>query len=143
LALDSNVEPRSAFDRKHYFYSDLPTGYQITQHYCKMNFSCRHLIHSELMYILAPIASGGALHLSRGDVVVRIKQIQLEQVLHSLNASCKHNLLWRRQDTAKSVFDPRQHISQIDLNRAGTGLVEIVSESDMRLVIPCLIIRRY
>ncbi|KIM76374.1 hypothetical protein PILCRDRAFT_77807 [Piloderma croceum F 1598] len=95
LALDSKVQPRSAFDRKHYFYSDLPTGYQITQHY-------------------APIASDGALHLSRGDVVVRIKQIQLEQ------------------DTAKSTFDPRHHLSQIDLNRAGTGLVEIVSESDMR-----------
>ena len=93
--------------------------------------------------MLAPIAKGGALHLSRGDVIVRIKQIQLEQVPHTLNASGNNVLLWHRQDTAKSVFDPRQHLSQIDLNRAGTGLVEIVSESDMRSVIPCLILWRW
>lgn len=33
VALDSNVQRRSAFDRKHYFYLDLPAGYQITQRY--------------------------------------------------------------------------------------------------------------
>ena len=33
LALNSNVQRRSTFDRKHYFYQDLPAGYQITQHY--------------------------------------------------------------------------------------------------------------
>ena len=36
------------------------------------------------------------------------------------------------QDTAKTVFDTRRHVSQIDLNRAGTGLMEIVSHPDMR-----------
>jgi aspartyl-tRNA(Asn)/glutamyl-tRNA(Gln) amidotransferase subunit B len=33
IALDARVQSRSAFDRKHYFYSDLPAGYQITQRY--------------------------------------------------------------------------------------------------------------
>lgn len=33
LALDAHVYPVSSFDRKHYFYPDLPQGYQITQHY--------------------------------------------------------------------------------------------------------------
>jgi Asp-tRNA(Asn)/Glu-tRNA(Gln) amidotransferase B subunit len=33
VALESSIQRRSAFDRKHYFYSDLPAGYQITQNY--------------------------------------------------------------------------------------------------------------
>ncbi|KAF9006723.1 GatB/GatE catalytic domain-containing protein [Cyathus striatus] len=63
LALHSRIQRRSSFDRKHYFYPDLPAGYQITQQY-------------------APIALGGSLtiHLpSSPPVPVRIKQIQLEQ----------------------------------------------------------------
>ncbi|EMD40527.1 hypothetical protein CERSUDRAFT_44073 [Gelatoporia subvermispora B] len=95
IALNSEVQRRSAFDRKHYFYADLPTGYQITQQY-------------------APFAKGGFLKLSKEDISVRIKQIQLEQ------------------DTAKSTFYPRQQHTAIDLNRAGTGLMEIVSEPDLR-----------
>ncbi|KAF9236240.1 GatB/GatE catalytic domain-containing protein [Melanogaster broomeanus] len=95
LALNSDVQSRSAFDRKHYFYSDLPAGYQITQRY-------------------APLATGGYLKLSQGDVRVRITQIQLEQ------------------DTAKSTYDKRRRVTQVDLNRAGSGLMEIVSEPDMR-----------
>ncbi|KAN0097054.1 GatB/GatE catalytic domain containing protein [Tylopilus felleus] len=96
IALNAQVQSRSAFDRKHYFYSDLPAGYQITQRY-------------------APLAKGGYLDLpSHDDVRVGIIQIQLEQ------------------DTAKSIFDARRRIIQVDLNRAGSGLMEIVSEPDMR-----------
>jgi aspartyl-tRNA(Asn)/glutamyl-tRNA(Gln) amidotransferase subunit B len=39
------------------------------------------------------------------------------------------------KDTAKSTFDARRSLSYIDLNRAGTGLMEIVSEPDMRFVL--------
>ncbi|RDB20205.1 Glutamyl-tRNA(Gln) amidotransferase subunit B, mitochondrial [Hypsizygus marmoreus] len=98
VALECNIQARSSFDRKHYFYSDLPSGYQITQQY-------------------APIALSGKLNISRPGsptFPVRIKQIQLEQ------------------DTAKSTFNPRTRTSYIDLNRAGTGLMEIVSEPDLR-----------
>ncbi|KAH8096718.1 Glutamyl-tRNA amidotransferase B subunit [Cristinia sonorae] len=94
IALNANVHHRSAFDRKHYFYADLPSGYQITQHY-------------------APFATGGLLELPNAGKAVRIHQIQLEQ------------------DTGKSTFDARRRLSSIDLNRAGTGLMEIVSEPDM------------
>ncbi|TFK55405.1 Glutamyl-tRNA amidotransferase B subunit [Heliocybe sulcata] len=94
IALNSQIQRRSAFDRKHYFYADIPAGYQITQHY-------------------APVAMGGHLDLETGRLV-RIKQIQIEQ------------------DTGKSTFDARRRVSMIDLNRAGTGLMEIVSEPDMR-----------
>ena len=38
------------------------------------------------------------------------------------------------KDTSKSAYLPRQRMSAIDLNRAGTGLMEIVSEPDMKLV---------
>ncbi|KAF8165712.1 Glutamyl-tRNA amidotransferase subunit B, mitochondrial [Crassisporium funariophilum] len=95
LALNCHISSRSTFDRKHYFYSDLPSGYQITQQY----------------------STNGELDLHFPDssrITVRIKQIQLEQ------------------DTAKSTFNPRTLTSHIDLNRAGTGLMEIVSEPDLR-----------
>lgn len=61
LALNCDIHERSSFDRKHYFYPDLPSGYQITQHY-------------------SPFASGGYLKLSSLDKAVRVKQIQMEQV---------------------------------------------------------------
>ncbi|RKP09471.1 aspartyl/glutamyl-tRNA amidotransferase subunit B [Thamnocephalis sphaerospora] len=65
LALDAAVQPRSTFDRKHYFYHDIPAGYQITQHY-------------------EPIARGGELQLSALDGLpyersVRMVQLQIEQ----------------------------------------------------------------
>ncbi|EIW61602.1 Glutamyl-tRNA-Gln amidotransferase B subunit [Trametes versicolor FP-101664 SS1] len=60
IALNADVQQRSAFDRKHYFYADLPSGYQITQQY-------------------APIARNGHLRLEKDDIAVRIKQVQLEQ----------------------------------------------------------------
>ncbi|KJA29670.1 hypothetical protein HYPSUDRAFT_60527 [Hypholoma sublateritium FD-334 SS-4] len=98
LALNCSINRRSTFDRKHYFYSDLPSGYQITQQY-------------------SPLAMNGALQVDVPEaepITVRIKQIQLEQ------------------DTAKSTFDARTQTSRIDLNRAGAGLMEIVSEPDIR-----------
>ncbi|PIL37405.1 hypothetical protein GSI_01099 [Ganoderma sinense ZZ0214-1] len=95
IALNAEVQTRSAFDRKHYFYADLPSGYQITQQY-------------------APIARNGRLDLDKDGISVRIKQVQLEQ------------------DTGKSTSLPRNRITAIDLNRAGMGLMEIVSEPDMR-----------
>lgn len=109
LALQARVNFASTFDRKHYFYQDIPLGYQITQ---------KH----------SPIATGGKLALvSPQDGVpysvdVPLVQIQLEQ------------------DTARSTilssptFAHFRHYSLIgiDLNRAGVGLVEIVTEPALR-----------
>ncbi|CAG8538052.1 14836_t:CDS:10 [Acaulospora colombiana] len=92
LALSGNVQLISMFDRKQYFYPDLPA---------------------------APISIGGKLMLTHLDDLdyeteVRIKQIQLEQ------------------DTGKSIHDVRPVMALIDLNRAGIGLMEIVTEPDIR-----------
>uniref|UniRef100_A0A674C9R2 Glutamyl-tRNA(Gln) amidotransferase subunit B, mitochondrial n=1 Tax=Salmo trutta TaxID=8032 RepID=A0A674C9R2_SALTR len=103
LALNCTINRKSLFDRKHYFYADLPAGYQITQQ-------------------RLPIAVDGTLtysHLGgrkRNTVVtksVRIKQIQLEQ------------------DSGKSLHDDYRSQTLIDLNRAGVGLMELVMEPDM------------
>ncbi|KAG7221918.1 hypothetical protein INR49_016944 [Caranx melampygus] len=102
LALNCTINRKSVFDRKHYFYADLPAGYQITQQ-------------------RRPIAVDGVLTYSflggkRGEVVrksVNIKQIQLEQ------------------DSGKSLHDDARSQTLIDLNRAGVGLMELVMEPDM------------
>lgn len=78
LALNSNVQLRSTFDRKHYFYQDLPTGYQITQHYGTA--SVRDPPYISTNSPVAPISLGGHLTLGNGVRKVGIKQIQLEQV---------------------------------------------------------------
>ncbi|KAF9927245.1 hypothetical protein BGZ67_007631 [Mortierella alpina] len=100
LALDAHVYPVSSFDRKHYFYPDLPQGYQITQHY-------------------EPLAQNGRVKLSPLDgleysLTVGIEQLQLEQ------------------DTGKSLHDIYPGLTLLDLNRAGTGLMEIVTKPDLR-----------
>jgi aspartyl-tRNA(Asn)/glutamyl-tRNA(Gln) amidotransferase subunit B len=122
LALNATVHPHSVFERKHYFYCDLPLGYQITQQ--------RH-----------PLASNGLLEIEVGATpehhsyrkTVRITRIQLEQ--DSGNAFKEHPLSpfpslsgW----IGKSVHDVIAHHSLIDLNRAGVPLMEIVFEPDLR-----------
>jgi aspartyl-tRNA(Asn)/glutamyl-tRNA(Gln) amidotransferase subunit B len=97
LALGCEVKLRSEWSRKHYFYPDLPKGYQITQYE-------------------RPICEWGALAFDgpQGEQRVRIRRIHLEE------------------DAGKLVHDAADGLSLVDLNRAGTPLVEIVSEPDLR-----------
>ncbi|MBX7102139.1 MAG: Asp-tRNA(Asn)/Glu-tRNA(Gln) amidotransferase subunit GatB [Myxococcaceae bacterium] len=97
LALDCTVNEVSEWSRKHYFYADLPKGFQITQY--------EH-----------PICEHGGLDvaLPGGDKRIRISRIHIEE------------------DAGKSVHDGAAGASLIDLNRAGTPLLEIVSEPDLR-----------
>ena len=105
IALNCEINELSTFDRKHYFYADLPAGYQITQ---QRN----------------PLAVGGALPFATfssidNDIKVnhersaRIVQLQLEQ------------------DSGKSLHDEESGRSLIDLNRCGVGLMEIVFHPDL------------
>ncbi|XP_026762969.2 glutamyl-tRNA(Gln) amidotransferase subunit B, mitochondrial [Galleria mellonella] len=103
LALSCRVNEVSTFDRKHYFYADLPAGYQITQQ-------------------RAPLASDGVInfqvftpgvHKKPYKKSSKIKQIQLEQ------------------DSGKSLHDDELKRSLVDLNRAGVPLIELVFEPDL------------
>jgi aspartyl-tRNA(Asn)/glutamyl-tRNA(Gln) amidotransferase subunit B len=134
LALGSNIQSRSTFDRKHYFYSDLPAGYQITQHYGESGLPSQHLIKSEPWYISTNCEGWFSSTIQR-----RYHRSDKTNTTGTGKASPKtlvsittHSNF--EQDTAKSTFDSHSSLSYIDLNRAGTGLMEIVSEPDMRLV---------
>jgi aspartyl-tRNA(Asn)/glutamyl-tRNA(Gln) amidotransferase subunit B len=101
-AIDAELAPRSIFARKNYFYPDLPKGYQISQY--------------EL-----PIVGTGEVEIVLDDGVVKkvgVTRAHLEE------------------DAGKSLHEDQQlgggGMTGIDLNRAGTPLLEIVSEPDMR-----------
>lgn len=96
LALNGQIAERMKFDRKHYFYPDLPKGYQITQ-------------YDE------PVVGRGHVDVPLGDKTfkVRIMRAHLEE------------------DAGKSIHPPGADYTLVDLNRAGTPLLEIVSEPDM------------
>ncbi|MDN5275702.1 MAG: glutamyl-tRNA amidotransferase [Candidatus Saccharibacteria bacterium] len=94
-ALESDIASVSRFDRKHYFYPDLPKGYQISQLY-------------------EPIIIGGVVRVPQEDgsvLDVRIHHAHMEEDAGKLTHYSDYSL--------------------VDLNRAGTPLIEIVSEPDM------------
>ncbi|TAH33037.1 MAG: Asp-tRNA(Asn)/Glu-tRNA(Gln) amidotransferase subunit GatB [Alphaproteobacteria bacterium] len=97
LGLQAQINLTSLFDRKNYFYPDLPTGYQISQFF-------------------KPIVGKGeiTIDLDSGSKKIGITRLHMEQ------------------DAGKSIHDQHPTKSFIDLNRAGVGLMEIVSEPDMR-----------
>jgi len=98
FALNTEPQQYSYFERKHYFYPDLPMGYQISQ-------------------LAKPIIVGGTLEFDVPEEgsrkTVRINRVQMES------------------DAGKSVHPAGKDYSLVDLNRAGTPLLEIVSEADM------------
>lgn len=91
LAMNCKINLTSRFDRKHYYYPDLPKGYQITQMY-------------------QPIIGAGAVHLPDGSTV-KIEHAHLEEDAGKLTHFGSYSL--------------------VDLNRAGTPLIEIVSMPDI------------
>ncbi|WP_279479553.1 Asp-tRNA(Asn)/Glu-tRNA(Gln) amidotransferase subunit GatB [Aureimonas sp. SK2] len=103
LGLKAQINNRSVFDRKNYFYPDLPQGYQISQ-------------------FKQPIVGEGTVIVSVGpdskgqfeEIEVGVERLHLEQ------------------DAGKSLHDQHATMSFVDLNRSGVALMEIVSKPDMR-----------
>jgi aspartyl-tRNA(Asn)/glutamyl-tRNA(Gln) amidotransferase subunit B len=108
LAVDAEIAPRSVFARKNYFYPDLPKGYQISQFELPV-------VGKGKMTIQVPAVGKNEAY----EKVINITRAHLEE------------------DAGKSVHDLKsgsavEGMSGIDLNRAGTPLLEIVTEPDMR-----------
>ena len=104
LAVGAQIAPRSIFARKNYFYPDLPKGYQISQ-------------------FEIPVVSGGglAIRVGAGNTV----DGATEKFVHLTRAHLE-------EDAGKSLHEDFHGRTGIDLNRAGTPLLEIVTEPDMR-----------
>jgi aspartyl-tRNA(Asn)/glutamyl-tRNA(Gln) amidotransferase subunit B len=96
LAFGGTPSQKIKFDRKNYFYPDLPKGYQISQYDC-------------------PLGQGGFVEL---ETQGKIKKVRL-------------NRIHLEEDAGKLIHDAAAGSSQVDLNRAGTPLIEIVSEPDL------------
>ncbi|HWK42734.1 MAG TPA: Asp-tRNA(Asn)/Glu-tRNA(Gln) amidotransferase subunit GatB [Croceibacterium sp.] len=102
MAIDAQINKWSRFDRKNYFYADLPQGYQISQLY-------HPLVGEGSLTIEADEKAGIAT-----DKVIGIERIHVEQ------------------DAGKLMHDQHPTMSYVDLNRSGVALMEIVSRPDMR-----------
>jgi aspartyl-tRNA(Asn)/glutamyl-tRNA(Gln) amidotransferase subunit B len=102
LAIEARIAPRSVFARRNYFYPDLPKGYQISQY--------------EL-----PIVAGGHIDivLDDGPNQGQVKRIGVTRA-------------HLEEDAGKSMHEGLAGCTGVDLNRAGTPLIEIVSEPEMR-----------
>ena len=96
LATGADINQVSSFDRKNYFYPDLPKGYQITQ-------------------MTKPIVEKGSIKVSteNGEKIINITRAHLEE------------------DAGKSIHGLFEGETGVDLNRAGTPLLEIVSEPEI------------
>jgi aspartyl-tRNA(Asn)/glutamyl-tRNA(Gln) amidotransferase subunit B len=110
LAVGAGIAPRSVFARKNYFYPDLPKGYQISQYE-------------------TPVVAGGTL-----PIVWQVDGVPHEKTVRLTRAHLE-------EDAGKSLHEDAMRtlggaalagMSGIDLNRAGTPLLEIVTEPDMR-----------
>ena len=98
LAVGGNVQEHSKFDRKHYFYPDLPKGYQISQ------FDEPYCLGGTIRILLA----------DGSEKTINLTRIHMEE------------------DAGKLIHQDHGPYSEVDLNRAGVPLIEIVSDPDMR-----------
>lgn len=102
LAIGAEVAEKSVFDRKNYFYPDLPKGYQISQ-------------------FDLPIVKGG-------QITFTVEPKDGEPYVKTINLTRAH----LEEDAGKSNHGILRGKSGMDLNRAGTPLLEIVSEPELR-----------
>ncbi len=101
MAIEAQINKWSRFDRKNYFYADLPQGYQISQLY--------HPIVGHGQLLIEADEKAGIPE----DKIIGIERIHVEQ------------------DAGKLMHDQHPTMSYVDLNRSGVALMEIVSDPDM------------
>lgn len=103
LGLKAKINKKSVFDRKNYFYPDLPQGYQISQ------FQQPIVGEGKVQIAVGPDKQG-----NYEEVEIGVERLHLEQ------------------DAGKSMHDQHPTMSYVDLNRSGVALMEIVSKPDIR-----------
>lgn len=132
IGLNCTIPDAIHFDRKNYFYTDMPAGYQITQHnrpigidgfveFIATTYQKSVISHSQPYDLVRYLYFNSRKEMGQFSPYVRksrIKQIQLEQD----SAKTLHQM---QEDSDSEVF------SLIDYNRSGVGLMEIVFEPDL------------
>jgi aspartyl-tRNA(Asn)/glutamyl-tRNA(Gln) amidotransferase subunit B len=112
VALNCQINRTSWFDRKHYFYQDLPLGYQITQQ--RKPIALNGLL--SYFYSTDQVFASGKTQRTFSSLLqgkVRVERVQIEQ------------------DSGKSIHDMHESWSLVDLNRAGSALIEVVFAPDL------------
>ena len=107
LALNCEIREKVKFDRKNYYYPDLPKNYQISQYDMPLAFNG----YLDIYTVRNKISNGVS---SEGKKRINITRVHLEE------------------DAGKLIHDPNKNLSYVDFNRAGIPLLEIVSEPDIR-----------
>lgn len=107
LATHCSIASRSVFARKHYFYPDLPKGYQISQYD-------------------TPICYDGYLEIHPGED--EETDASVEQTSRRIGLTRIH----MEEDAGKSIHDPDDPTTRLDFNRCGVPLLELVTEPDLR-----------
>ncbi len=122
LAIDAEIAPRSVFARKNYFYPDLPKGYQISQFELPV-------VGKGKLAIQVPAGKNTEAY----EKTINITRAHLEEdagkSVHGLDKYVEDGY------AEPGYFEERKELanfSGVDLNRAGTPLLEIVTEPDMR-----------
>ncbi len=116
LALNCTIDEYSKFDRKHYFYPDLPKGYQISQYdkpISKNGYLDIEIPSNDLSHPSGTLPTPG-----EGNKVLRSKRIRIHRA-------------HLEEDAGKNIHPEGLPYSLVDYNRAGTPLLEIVTEPDI------------
>ena len=121
LSLSCSIHDVSRFERKHYFYPDLPHGYQVTQN-------------------AKPLASKGELVYGEDKKITKVKQVRhrrrhgLQNILLIVGLSAPpihRDQVQLETDTGKSKKNPNTGSVDVDYNRAGSALIEVVFDPDI------------
>jgi len=110
LALNGKIPEFSQFDRKNYFYPDLPKGYQISQY--------KH-----------PLVVGGYLEIPESEAPMRRDKPYAQS---STTRRIRIERIHLEEDTGRLIHDKESGASLVDFNRAGVPLMELVTKPDLR-----------
>ncbi len=118
IALNCEIQKQTFFERKNYFYPDLPKGYQISQY-------------------MAPIAKKGYLEIPSSEEISNFENSNLKsqksktQIKNKKLKKIRIQRIHLEEDTGKLIHPEGKDYSLVDFNRAGIPLMELVTEPDI------------